>query len=777
MRRLALLVGGMMAFCAALAENTYTWTGEAGVEGLWSVPANWSSKTSIPPEGHHWCFKDGAVVNIDGDHRAGRCYLSGTVKFVGNSTAHANYDHFDDIQLTVGGQATFGAYNSGKLGQGSYATDGASFSFRIEDLGTLILGNTAGHVTNLCITGGMCWQFGSSGETIKSGAFVQTGGFYTNNYSLTINAGARFVQSGGSMYLKKLAVSGGTLDLSGGTRSIGTLTLTDANLVLRDHWLQVPVKSLGSVASYEIEGDGGIEVVIPEGQAAGRTKILATKFGATLEDLPVRLSGACGGWKVLRVENYIFVTSGVELTTDNDFQWVGAVDDKWSTPGNWKCGLSPTNGNATYVYVGGENHPSITNDVAGGAYKQIKLIGGESAATSLPVSIRGEELSLYGSAAKSEVNSSIFTRSWYPLIFRSPVKSATDGDLYTYVWNATSGNEAGIVFLGGLTAKKFAMSGGPVSIGCEATCTSVVFDSDKSSNSRGNLKILDGGTLTVTEQKSAVGRPCTVEKGGHLIYGGTAFAWGQDYAHKIDGVLDVTAPYGGAIDQFFSGSGRVNLGTWKEATASYAFKLSESVHLYPSYWSTTCDGELVRTVNVTAGSPTLGATCDWTYGPDVATYPDATSAAADRAAVIATDATLIVDTEDPDTQAAHTITFADPFGGPGTLAKTGVGTLVLQTAATADETSLVLSEGVLELAAAQTFRTVTFEGGSLAFSGALAAAIEGAAGQWVEVLSAGALVGAPTADGDYRLKVETDEETGAVRLFAKAAAGMMILIK
>ena len=116
----------------------------------------------------------------------------------------------------------------------------------------------------------------------------------------------------------------------------------------------------------------------------------------------------------------------------------------------------------------------------------------------------------------------------------------------------------------------------------------------------------------------------------------------------------------------------------------------------------------MRTVCATNGSPTLGATCDWTYGPDVATYPGATSAAADRATVIATNATLVVDTEDPDTQAAHTITFADPFGGPGTLAKTGVGTLVLQTAATADETSLVLSEGVLELAAAQTFRTVTF---------------------------------------------------------------------
>lgn len=44
--------------------------------------------------------------------------------------------------------------------------------------------------------------------------------------------------------------------------------------------------------------------------------------------------------------------------------------------------------------------------------------------------------------------------------------------------------------------------------------------------------------------------------------------------------------------------------------------------------------------------------------------------------------------------------------------------------------------------------------------------------QWAETL-----VGAPTAVGAYKLKVETDEETGAVRLFAKGVAGMMILLK
>ena len=758
---------------AVRAANTRTWLGG---EGRFSDTAKWE-KGIVPASGEHWRISDGSVIEMDTDGDGSRAYFDGTIRFRGDCVARCDYDYFESVDITASEQVTLGIYAS-KASQNTCGSAGARYSFTVEDAATLIMGNYGTHLTNLLIRSGTCWQRGSESVSINAGgAFTLQSGSYSNAYSLTIREGTRFVQSGGELYLKKLIVDGGEIVLSGGVRTIPTAQLTDAHLVFRGSWFAVSLADTATIKSFSVEGAGGLEVAIPEGQAGGRYVIARSDYGSSLDELPVRLTGDCAGWKVLHAGNFIVVAGGWSSSFSGDYDWTGAVDDKWSTAGNWNGETVPPVANTTMVSFGhGDSNLVLTNDLVGGQYKQIRAFG-STKASSVPIVIRGETLALYGSTAKSEANSSVYTSSYYPLVFECPVTSANaNGGFYTYVYN--SGTSEGIVFLGGLTVGTLSMSGGPVCIGGTSTCKSISAASDKSTPNRGRLYILPDATLTITDQASAYGRQIAVRAGGRLVIQGSAFASGQTaYANTIDGTLDVEAPYAGSVNQIYSGSGRVNLGAWKDATASYAFKLSESVHLYPSYWSTTCDGELVRTVNVTAGSPTLGATCDWTYGPDVATYPGATSAAAARAAVIATNATLIVDTEDPDTQAAHTITFADPFGGPGTLAKTGVGTLVLQTAATADETSLVLSEGVLELGAAQTFRTVTFEGGSLAFSGALAAAIEGAAGQWVEVLSAGALVGAPTADGDFKLKVETDEETGAVRLFAKAATGMMILIK
>ena len=173
----------------------------------------------------------------------------------------------------------------------------------------------------------------------------------------------------------------------------------------------------------------------------------------------------------------------------------------------------------------------------------------------------------------------------------------------------------------------------------------------------------------------------------------------------VEGEFDIGIPLTVATDKdvSFAGPGRVAVAsTAVSPEASGKVRLAEGVRLDLGGWDTVSAGAADRTMTIGASSAaTLGATADWTYGPATDVTP--TTAAADRALV--TDgfyAPLTIDTQDPETGAGHTVTFADPLVARGDVTKTGAGTLVLASDGNAFSHRLDVRGGAVRCAVSQT---------------------------------------------------------------------------
>jgi len=193
-----------------------------------------------------------------------------------------------------------------------------------------------------------------------------------------------------------------------------------------------------------------------------------------------------------------------------------------------------------------------------------------------------------------------------------------------------------------------------------------------------------------------------------------------------------------------------------DASATAAFALGDSLRLYPMEgWATVPADAPAAAVTISAKeTPTLGARCDWTYGPAAGAEPE--TAATDRALVVVKDATLTIDTEDPETGVGHTITFADPIFAEGDVVKAGAGTLAFATSET-------LIKGSFRLT-----------GGEIALSGGLADAAKSA---WVPVVAASSFEGLDAAMSPlYRRRVVARED-GLFQLEVREAVGAVLILR
>ena len=364
-------------------------------------------------------------------------------------------------------------------------------------------------------------------------------------------------------------------------------------------------------------------------------------------------------------------------------------------------------------------------------------------------------------------------------------------------------------FLGRLDASNatFDLAGGEVLIGGTATVRNLhmnaVWWAGRDKNSA--LFVLSGGSLVISNQTSPFENAnCSslyVNKGGVLSFDGGAFVNAVAVTHSVFGRLRIGVPLSATAPVSFFGSGRVDVASTKSAAAAASVKIGERVRLCPASWSTvTADGEGPLTIVVETRA-TLGATADWTYG--VAAGVTTETAAADRALTVTDRETLTVDTANPDTGAAQTITFADPIVAAGAkLVKTGVGTLVL---ASSDNnlatTDVKVDQGEFVCETAQTFGSLSAAAGTTLSFGATAgllatasvngdvsledvkislskASREGLSG-WTPVLtvpSGKAITGVPVVEEGLKVKVVSNGD-GSMSLCCKARTGLVLIVK
>ena len=476
--------------------------------------------------------------------------------------------------------------------------------------------------------------------------------------------------------------AGATLDIPAQSS-----TLRLRRLVLGDNARLLMTAGLGSVeaAVAPVVGDGAkIVFTMPETVTAGTLHAVwcAPAWDGDLSST-VEIVGLEGsGWTLKRVGSVAYLSDGtVPAVTGNSTTpgWIGETSSLWSEKSNWTAD-TVLNGQK-YGYFGRDVNPYVTNDVA----RSIRYPWFLS--NSGPYYLAGKQLTFsYGTLGNNNSNS-IRDESPMPVVIDNPLGFSGS---CAFIRNTAS---SCLLLRGGGKTKGGIHTLGDVRLGGEWQGTNATLLSTSS-----RLTVLPGGTLTIT----ATGGAFTVP------------AW-----LAVDGLLDVSNTFAFASSSSLFGSGDIRVrGVETGATAS--FPLADALTLYPlSGWTTVGADAPAAAVTISAvETPTLGALGNWRYGPAAGAVPETTEA--ERALKVAADATLSIDTEDPDTGAGHVITFADPIMGEGSVVKTGAGTLSFAT------TNSVIA-GVFRV-----------EEGAVNISGAVSAAAERG---WTRILSAGSLEG------------------------------------
>ena len=175
--------------------------------------------------------------------------------------------------------------------------------------------------------------------------------------------------------------------------------------------------------------------------------------------------------------------------------------------------------------------------------------------------------------------------------------------------------------------------------------------------------------MSVAEQTDAIPTGASrlvVDGGGTLVFSnetGSAVLNMADmrWTHVVNGLLDMQCPYKANRDMVFSGTGTVHVAAVSPTIDhSAAFIIGGGLTLKPKSWTTvTADAPDNYTKIAVNDDAVLSAAADWTYGPErgVATA----TTAAERAIEIPARATLTVKTD------GHTVSFADPIAGEGSL--------------------------------------------------------------------------------------------------------------
>lgn len=737
MRALLSLGLVLAASCGFAASRYYNVKVDGSYDGEWGDTRHWGKSDGtysgvVAGAGDNVYMQSGisAVITLETDYTVNYIQLlsgSGTVTLAGdhaltetgttyehvfgakrvlriaeratyNATSATQFTSEGTIVVSENGTMKVKAYNAGVLTQ----VEGGLF--QCTDLKL----DTAGDAIE--VSGGRLTTTG--GTCVKGSSMTVTGGTVANSKTLTFNAGSALTVSG-------CTVNFGTISMADGS----TLTLGP------DAVLQISPSSSIKCRTINADSTARIEIVIPEGATASRKCPIMLPPGVSAEDLSITLSGAATGWSLQHVGNMVFITGGVTTTPTATYEWTGAVDGNWSTPGNWFGGAAPV-ANAS-IYLSGETQAVMTNDFTDSrTFARIFIRSG-----SAPFLIRGNPVRLNVTATGWNSNHAIRSESGFPVVFEAQVVYAQDPQMAFF---ATK-DKGYLAFLGGLTSScpLYALSGTAYLGG---VCKIKNFIQSWAQD----LHLLDGCTFTISAQAgdlTATG-PIEIAEGATLTVGGTYFRM-SNTSSRFNGTVNVNAPL--YANQTFNGTGTVNLNGGFYGTAASAVTLAGGgMTLKAPTWDTLSTEGLARTLTVSAGNATLAVDGDFTYGPaDPAITTETT--AADRALRVESGATLAVAVAE---DAAFTL--VDPIAGDGSVAFTGAGTVGLETDASAI-------------------------GGTLSFDGTVQGTLpEEFCADRRTVFTAKAVTGLPVS---ARQKFGTRALEAAVGLYGKLRTGLMLLFK
>lgn len=540
----------------------------------------------------------------------------------------------------------------------------------------------------------------------------------------------------------------------------------------------------GSVSFGSVTQNGRFTLRVKEIPAGTSDAAYPLVFGAGLDETRTDVVIGDGFESGYAAKHW---NSGVYLAPQNASavpagSWTGAVDGRWTEPRNWQGGAVPEA--RTDVLFAGSENIAVSNDSA--EWKEYASISfGETAG---PFAISGNAVVLTNGF--TQVNNvdgippAILSSSRLPqtigcdITFKHPtviVKSTAGGSIILNGQVRTTDGE--------YTDHFYVL--GDVRFGGNAEIHKLLFTGWNT-----KLTVLSGGSVKIVNQENMSAQ--TLDSGTLEIDAGGTFEWAQTSAkpfawtkagrHRVDGTLKVCGTYGmtNGKSQTFYGSGRMDVAGFnyikgQTLAAEDGLKLNLG-----GDFATVNENGAEHCAGIVLSNATLGALCDWTYGPGAEVMDVQSVAATAQQRALRLMGGCAIDTQNPDTAEAHCVTLKEFVDGSnGTLTKKGRGDLVLK-ADTADCANnfaggLVLEGGriVLDGPLTGTAGDVKFAGGALSATKAFRSSLAGAG--WTTLLKAQSVTGVPPAT-DGRLVFRIVEEEGCVELQA-CAKGMVLIIR
>ena len=514
-------------------------------------------------------------------------------------------------------------------------------------------------------------------------------------------------------------------------------SLDSAAPVVVDQNARVTVSVAGLVAA-DTTSDGSLVypvVVAGAGEGVSLDKVTVTG-GVT--------------WRAKKVGPAIYLRDDTAKLTSTDGNiWTGAVDGDWNKSDNWQGNAVPGSSSRVFFLV-----CDTTNVVAipAAGVELAALCGGGRATdkwcrSSEPYIFRGGRIKLTGTGGSQ--NAAFFDCGKLPKYFECDVEFS-GASSYVTPYKSVS-------FLGGFTAKTLNLQGGELRFGGTATVTNVQFGARYVPSMRYSMiTVLPGGSFTTLNENF------TVAANGyfHVLGGGTVTLNGTKFGYTgapvntnvVDGTLTINAPYTIDTDQCFVGTGRVDIASTYSGASVAHQEICGGVRLnLGSGFRTVTSANAAGAVAVSVPDfreATLGFKGDVTYGPADGVTPSTTSE--ERALRIGYRASLTLDTSDPDTGAARTVTFKEPILGGGDLTVTGSGKVVLE-------------------ATGSRVGRLALSGGTFTYGGEISG--------WTELLTADSIEGLDD-HGDAKLRFrQSPNPDGTVRLLVGENQGLMLILR
>ena len=428
-------------------------------------------------------------------------------------------------------------------------------------------------------------------------------------------------------------------------------------------------KSPLDAAKFTFDPTAAIEMVVPSGLSYAAYMVAGAQDDDSAAALAARttLTGTgASGWSIRSGANTVYLSNGVEPTygeTGSSNIWTGAVSGYWNDAQNWVSGVVPysstkvDSGVANAAYIAGTRNTDITNTISGTTYLT-RLAFLDSCG---PVRISGGKFSFGYNGYRNRNSSPIFSFSRFPAIIESDVQTGN-------ALSTVAAQDSYVALNGTTTIAKMFRPTGEVRVGGNLTCREILLETTMDSGRSTKMHVLSGGKVTATAQvtNQVVAASCyVVDAGGELV-----FENGDGAEHglrvtmnvsQVNGLIDFRCPYSSMRDQYFYGTGTVQVASVKSrAERSAVITLGCGITLKPKSWTTVTANAPDSYIKIAVtNSAILSAAANWTYGPAADVTPTTTAAA--RALEIADRATLAVRTD------GYTVSFADPIVGEGSL--------------------------------------------------------------------------------------------------------------